>query len=73
MSSTEKKRVELWDVIEQEIDEHLIAYEQMGEPIELNADRRPMIVGIIHKYLNEQLEQQVFNALSSPFVSQPPI
>ena len=58
-----EKRVELKDVIEQEIDECLADYESMGEPIELSEEQRSSIVLIIDKYLGEELQQQITNAL----------
>ena len=58
-----EKRFDLCDVIEQEIDDVLEGQKDWGEPIELDEDRRSMIVLVIDKYLSEELHQQVANAL----------
>lgn len=58
-----EKRFDLCDVIEQEIDDVLEGQKEWGEPIELDEERRSMIVLVIDKYLSEELHQQVSNAL----------
>lgn len=59
-----KTRFDLCDVIEQEIDDFLSNAAQWGEPIELDENRRSLIVLFIEKYLDEKLHEQVSNALS---------
>tara|TARA_B100001094_G_C18012733_1_gene710923 strand:+ start:309 stop:497 length:189 start_codon:yes stop_codon:yes gene_type:complete len=59
-----KTRFDLCDVIEQEIDDVLSSAAEWGEPIELDENRRSLIVLSIDKYLGEELHQQVSNALS---------
>ena len=58
-----KIRFDLCDLIEQEIDDVLSNAAEWGEPIELDEDRRSMIVLVIDKYLGEELHTQVTNAL----------
>lgn len=58
-----QNRFDLADVIQQEIDDVLDNWAEMGEPIELDDERRSMIVLVIDKYLGEELHRQVSNAL----------
>ena len=58
-----ENRVDLCDVINQEIDDRIRLGEKDGMPIELDEERRSFIVHVIDKYLGEQLEEQVTNAL----------
>ena len=58
-----EKRVELRDVIEQEIDQHIADLAGWAEPIELGEEERSSIVLAIDKYLGQELQQQIFNAL----------
>lgn len=60
---TKEQRFYLSDVIEQELDKALVPFDESQEPVVLDEERRSMIINVIDKYLSEELDQQIQNAL----------